>query len=109
MIRIYYSDGRVASEGPFPARDVQVIVQEDERTGWFMLTGFDYYVQRGGWWIGVDIFGLFDFLLDSGVVLFGRTIDADEYDNIYQRARTDLNIVKSSWLPKERRVDNTAV
>lgn len=103
--RIYYGDGSSIDSGQPGrprARDVQAIAQEDSRAGWHLQTGADYYILRGGRWIGVDIFGLFDYLLDSGLVLFGRTIGNEEYQAIYERAKAELG-PKSSWHSWERR------
>ncbi len=86
-------------EKPLPVRDVQVIIQDDPRVGAHLVTSGDYYVWRGGKWIPVDIFGLFDFLMDTGLVLFGRTISNAEYMAIYQRAKAE----KNGWLPRERK------
>jgi hypothetical protein len=98
MTRVYYSDGTVYEGDKPPARDVQVILQSDE-AGPYFQSGSDYYVLRDGRWVGVDIFGLFDYLLDSGFVLFGRTITNDEYQAIYQRAKVD----KATWRRGERK------
>jgi hypothetical protein len=101
---VFYSGSRIfdslTDQGPPPARDVQVILQHDERVGPYFQTGADYYIYRDGRWLGVDIFGLFDFLLDSGLVLFGRTINNDEYQAIYQQAKID----KQTWLRSERQL-----
>jgi len=107
MFRVYASD-RVWTEADAPltgdkARDVQVIAQPDAETGVSLQSGADYYVWRGGRWQGVDIFGLFDYLLDTGLVLFGRTIDAEEYAAIMARALDECG-PKSAWKPGERRV-----
>lgn len=102
MYKVFYSGGQIydsaTDPGQPPARDVQVILQYDSRVGPYFQTGADYYVFRDGRWLGVDIFGLFDFLLDSGLVLFGRTINNQEYQAIYQRAKVD----KQTWLRSER-------
>jgi hypothetical protein len=96
--RIFYGDGTEYEGDRPPTRDVQVILQHDE-SGPYFQSGSDYYVWQGDRWQGVDIFGLFDFLLDSRLVLFGRTIDREEYNAIYQRAK----VVKNTWRPGERR------
>ena len=97
--RIYYGDGSDSENVITSARDVQVILQIDPERGPYFQSGNDYYVDRDGVWIGVDIFGLFDYLMDSGLVLFGRTIRNEEYSAIFQRAKAD----KKSWLPGERK------
>ena len=135
MFKIFYGNGatyKAHDGGRPPARDVQVILQEDENGPYFQ-SGSDYYVLVDDRWLGVDEFGLFDFLLDSdfyryenlhhwlliesswiemknrmefyfhlmdtGLVLFGRTITNKEYQAIYQRAKVD----KSTWRPTERK------
>lgn len=104
--KVYYGDGSTFSgdDGEFslaPARGVQVIVQDHPGVGMELVTGADYYVW-GGCWRGVDIFGLFDYLIEPGMkkVIFGRTITQDEYNKIMRGANLD----KSGWLSKERRV-----
>jgi hypothetical protein len=99
MTRIYYGDGSIHEGEDPPARDVQVILQVDPERGPYFQSGSDYYVMRGEHWVGVDIFGLFDYLLDSGLVLFGRTISNAEYQAIYVQAKGD----KHQFLPGERR------
>lgn len=99
--KIYYSEGIEYEGEPGdkpPARDVQVILQHDPERGPYFQSGFDYYIWKDGRWRGVDIFGLYDFLIDSGIVLFGRTLTNAEYNEIYQKAKGD----KKSFLPGER-------
>lgn len=99
MIKYFYPDGFSYEGNNPPARGVQVIVQEDD-SGPYMTTGADYYIWREDRWVGVDIFGLFDYLIESGLVLFGRTITNDEYREILQRAKVE----KNTWRPGERRI-----
>jgi hypothetical protein len=110
MWRIYYSDDSTFSNEDstpwsVPARDVQVIVQDHPEVGVELVTGGDYYVlmrdEHRAWWWGVDIFGLFDYLIEPGYkrVLFGRTLGRKEYAQIIKKA----NIDKDGWLPTERR------
>lgn len=100
MFKIFYSDGTV-SDSVTEARGVQAIVQNHEEVGAEVVSTSDYYVLDGGRWRGVDIFGLFDFLLDSGIVLFGRTIRREEYQAVMREAKA----VKETWLPRERKFD----
>jgi hypothetical protein len=97
---VYYGDGAAQeADGSQPSRGVQVIVQSHPDTGSEIVTSSDYYVLDGDRWRGVDIFGLFDFLMDSGIVLFGRTIGRDEYQEIVRTAIAR----KETWLPAERK------
>ena len=74
MYRIYYSDGTTYEGSNPPPRDVQIILQKNEEGEWHLRSGGDYYILRDGIWIEVDIFGLFDYLMDSGIVLFGEQL-----------------------------------
>jgi hypothetical protein len=108
MWKIYYSSGTYSGDDPgfAPARDVQVIVQSDKNNGWFIQTGSDYYIWRDERWWGVDYPGLFDYLIEPGWkrVLFGRTIDGEEYNRIMSRAMRDPDFPeKTGWRSGERR------
>lgn len=108
MFIVHYSDKKIEYEDgdkPEP-RDVQVIVQPHPDIGWHTQSGYDYYVWREdqGRWVGVDLFGLFDFLLDTGLVLFGRTVTTDQFNKIMKGAVEDLGSAKSGWLRQERRI-----
>lgn len=110
MYRVYYSNGLALGSDEYdpehlPARDVQVIVQDDPEVGWAMEHTRDYYVWRDGRWRGADIFGLWDYLARPGWkrVLFGRTLLQDEYQEIYRRAKADRDFArKAGYLPGER-------
>lgn len=99
MYKIFYGDGEVTEdEVRLPARDVQIILQDDKEVGIATISGADYYILKDGEWRGVDIFGLFDFLMDTGIVLFGRTMKREEYNKIVRMACEDK---KNGWLPFE--------
>ena len=70
---VYYSHGKVFSAGEpssgIPARDVQVILQDDADGPTFQ-SGSDYYVWQDDRWQGVDEFGRYDWLLDCGFYKF---------------------------------------
>ena len=104
MWRIYYADGLIfTSEDGLskdaPSRGIQAIVQDHPDVGVEIVTGGDYYVNENEHWRSVDIFGLFDYLMESGLVLFGRTISRKEYQEIMRVALKD----KAGWLPRERK------
>ena len=122
QVRIYYPEGVIWDsakawhscqpcpccgqlvEGAKPpeARGVQVILMGHEGLGWVMATGSDYYIKHpDGTWQGVDLFGLFDWLIESGLVLFGRTITNAEYQAIFQQAKADKSLpIKGGFAPK---------
>ena len=91
--RVYYSNGKISEEENPPARDVQAILQKNEEGEWIIRSGGDYYVLRNGVWIEVDIFGLFDYLMDSGLVLFGRTLSNTEFSEIMKKALKDREVL----------------
>lgn len=108
MYKIYYSDKLVSSEDcaveDTPARDVQVIVQEDPEVGWVTSHSYDHYVWTGTHWRGVDDFGLWDRLALPGwqKVIFGRTLLRSEFHDIYTRAKADKDFArKNGFLPEE--------
>lgn len=94
MWRIYYGDGSSLDDsdgqpvGEY-ARGILAIVQGHNEIGWYILSGSDYYVLRGDRWWGVDIFGLFDWLMDSGLVVFGRTVTNEEFSRVLAAAKAD--------------------
>jgi len=99
MATVFYGDGSSRKEPPYEARGVIAIVQPHPEVGAEIVTGKDYYVKENGLWKGVDIFGLFDFLMDSGIVLFGRTVTSEEYYRIMKMVCE----AKNGFLPHERR------
>ena len=103
--KIFYGDGSIHEGDNPPARDVQVIVQEHPDIGWHTQSGYDFYVWREeqGRWVGVDDFGLYDFLLDTGLVLFGRTLTTPEFNEVMKRAVEELGAAKTGWLKDEKR------
>ena len=99
ITQVFYGDGSVVEFAPgVPTRNVQAILQPHLDVGAEIVTGGDYYVFEDGHWRAVDIFGLFDFLMDTGLVLFGRTINSEEYYKIMKYASD----VKNGWLCYER-------
>jgi len=107
MWRIYYGDGEGFSGPPSqaPARNVQLIAQSDSENGWVAISGHDYYVFRGGRWFGVDLFGLYDYLIEPGWkrVLFGRTLTSSEYNEVWRQAMSDPDLPPKTGGPKRER------
>jgi len=107
MFRIFYQDGPAEPDCIPSPRGVQAIVQDHEEVGVQIVTSADYYVNEDGTWRGVDIFGLFDYLMDTGQVLFGRTISRDEYQQVIRwatEAKEKWPVRgKQTWLPGERK------
>ena len=98
--RVYYSDGSTfdSTQGaPHDATavDVQAIVMRDpdpgsaRGVGRQILSGKDYYYFEHGQWFSCDIFGLYDFLIRNGLVLFGRNVSDEKFEATYAKALTD--------------------
>lgn len=97
--RIYYGDGSTCSSAEAkpeeaPGLNVQAIVQADPNphgNGRTVHRLYDFYIWDAGLssWIGVDQWGLFDFLLRQGMVKFGRMIPAGRYREIVKAATDD--------------------
>jgi len=99
MTQVFYGDGSSREGPPYESRGVIAIVQPHTEVGAEIVAGKDYYVREDDRWKGVDIFGLFDFLMDSGLVLFGRAIRDEEYYKVMAKALE----AKNGWLPRERK------
>jgi hypothetical protein len=89
--RVYYGDGSVV-DWRTPLEDVRgedviVIVQSDDApgdqyaVGRELLYDADYYCWRDGGWFRCDLYGLFDYLRQSGLkkVLAGRWVPRHAY------------------------------
>jgi hypothetical protein len=108
--RFYYGDESTfsnedGSPEEAPGSDVQIIIQEDPENGRYFQSGSDYYVWRDDRWWGVDIFGLFDFLVDNSLVKFGRTIDTKLHRKLHMKAEEDPDFPpRSRFQSGERRL-----
>ena len=108
--RIYYSDGTTYDSGlgsPFdaPGLGVQVVMMSSTEHGRYSQARYDYYVWNMGEWVGCDIFGLWDYLQQSGPrkVLFGRTLPNTEYNRIRREADCDPFFdPRTAWAENER-------
>lgn len=110
--RIYYADGSLFtfSDGtPFdaPGRGVEVIAQEHADAGREYLCKTDFYWWTGERWIGGDLFGVWDYLVDPGPrkILIGRMIGSDVFNRIMLQATSDdLLPAKSAYVGDEVRL-----
>jgi hypothetical protein len=115
--RIYYSDGSIydSADGGFPpsARKVQVVITNNEDGTSLLQCGSHFYVWREdlNLWYGTDHFGLYSYLLDSitrirTMVLFGETINNEQYSRIYQHAKQHFHSFrKDAWKRWEQKPD----
>ncbi len=112
--KIWYGNGTTFSSekgmsNDAPTTNVQAVVVRDTDTsgsnvGHFVLQRRDYYWHESDEWYCGDIFGLFDFLMRSGLVKFGRSIPNSEYRQIMKRIENDSDFPrKSGYRPDETR------
>jgi len=107
--RVFYADGVTYSDADGPTEDapgqgVLVIAQADPDVGRELRYGSDFYVWDGGRWLGVDQFGLWDYLARPGwrKVLAGRTVGPREMEEAYRAALEDPSLpAKTARLPDE--------
>jgi hypothetical protein len=105
---IYYDGGQVYfSERPEPGGDrsgwgVLVVVQDDASVGKQHVTGTDYMIWRDDHWVGVDLVGLIDHVVNVlQVALVGRMVSSEEYKAIMDRSGIERE--KTGWTVFERR------
>ena len=94
--RVYYGDGSTYSDldgeaWDAPTQDVQILVRPSNKgsRGFRAMHAKDAYVWKNGEWCGVDVMGLWDYLLNTRgptKVIFGRWASDDTFDAIYKRA-----------------------
>lgn len=100
---IYYDDGSecLSSDGrleSIPGQGVIVVAQSDSDVGRELLHMKDYYCLDHGRWLGMDTYGLYDYLARPGwkKVLAGRTVPYSVYSSIFGRASTDTRLPTKS-------------
>ncbi len=94
--RIYYDDGSTYSSDPYfaPSTGVQVVIQENitRSVGFDLFCGKDAYYWKDGRWFQCDIPGMWDYLfmyVGPKAVLFGRTIQDDDFWNMVTHAKNE--------------------
>ena len=115
--KIFYGDGSTFSDQngdpkDAPVANVQVIVQPHIESGRYMQVERDYYIYWANRkrWVGVDLAGVMDFLvelhklswgeeIDSGIIIqravntglvkLGRTLGRERFYEIYRIADSD--------------------
>ena len=112
--KIYYGNDSCFSDEAgspdlAPKLDAQVIVQHDRNHGRYLQFASDYYIWSDSCWLGVDQFGMWEYLFCSPgckVVLAGRTISNKKYQALYQRAKKDPDFPpKTGFRPGEERLE----
>jgi hypothetical protein len=102
---IYYDDGSefaligdaprtVVTAADAPGQGVLVVAQTDPDVGRELLHMKDFYCWDHGRWIGVDTYGLYDYLARPGwkKVVAGRTVAHSVYSSTFGRASTDQRL-----------------
>lgn len=101
--KIYYGDGSTATNESHRLEevrgdDVQLIVQEEPTVKWEMLHARDFYIWHfsGERWIGVDWFGLYQYMCRPGfnVILVGQTLLREDFNNLYRIAKADRDFAR---------------
>jgi hypothetical protein len=95
--KIYYSVSTFNDEQGSPREapfwDVQDIIQFDLHTERkYHQNGSDWYIFQNGFWVGVDMIGLIDYLAHYEgeiIVKAGRTIPSKQWQKIFDTARKD--------------------
>lgn len=103
----YFVDNRTHEYTDVPGRGVQVVTIVDESVGIKPVARCDFYLMVNGEWLGVDYFGMLDYIIDVlGLVKSGRMIQKDEFKKIWQMAITDPEMPrKNARYPEEPIVD----
>lgn len=94
---IWYEDGTNCTDQdaePYEVgrHGVQVIVQDDGRSGRYNQCMDDVYVWKDGRWYGMDRIGMLIYLMTYPhpcIVLFGTTVDADTWQATLEKAEAD--------------------
>lgn len=75
-----------------PGTNVMCVACYDDDNRRRLAHSMDYYICEGTRWFGVDIFGLWDYLVRPGVkvVKFGRLIPDLQYREVMSHAMNDL-------------------
>jgi hypothetical protein len=67
--------------------------------------GRHYLLLAGEWTLMKDKFHLYKELMNTGQVLFGRTLTTPEFNAVMTQAVKDMGEAKTGWLRDERRPD----
>lgn len=95
--RVYYADGTTfdSSQGEpraSPAYGVVLIAQIGAGGSGELVSGSDYYIHEGGFWIGPDLNGIVERLahrVPADSLLIGRLVSPALWIEIRQRALND--------------------
>jgi len=90
---ILYGDGSTFSDeqGSWtdaPGRDVQFIIFLDDKTGWTLRHGGDFFrMGENGQPVNMDIFGMVDHVThELGIIKQGKMLETERWDALYRRA-----------------------
>lgn len=84
--RIFYPDGSWIDDSAERPIDATIILQRNEEGDWHLRSGGDFYTLENGVWVEHDLWGLFRYLMDSGLVLFGRTLPNERFAEVMRVA-----------------------
>ena len=83
---------------PPPSRGVQVVANKDSEVGRKLTyrAPFYWWIERDQKWRGGDLFGLIDWLLDSELVMLGRTLEDADFLKAKEIATSDPRLPAKS-------------
>lgn len=110
--KVFYADGSVYSGAveTTPTDNVLVIVERSREHGRRLVSNGDYYcwdAKRERWFPG-DFMHFVQYLREDGMkrVLFGRTVENDEWNDVMRRATNDPDFpAKTGYDFHERKAD----
>lgn len=92
MYRVRYTDLSAAdydpSDKPAPL-NVATIIQQNEEGAWHVRSGGDIYCLENGVWVEHDIVGFFQWAMDTGMVMFGRTMPNEKFAEVMRLSMQD--------------------
>ena len=97
--KIFYDDGSTYSDidGPIDRAQKQgvVIILVEDGDNKHTESDKDFYCYFPQGWVGVEQYGLYDYLQSPGfkLVLFGRAVDKITRERIFNHAKNDTHIV----------------
>lgn len=109
--RIYYADGKTFCDedglpSEAPPDGIQVIVQRDPRAGRRIVSGNDFFVWDGTYWIGMDEDGMKTWFRQEGLLKHGLMVCRPRFDELQRLACIDPDFPKkSARYPDEPKVD----
>ena len=100
-----YTDVDAAAGKPPPQRGVQVVAREDREVGRKLVyrAPFYWWLEDKQIWRGGDLYGLLDWLLDSGRFMLGRSMEDGEFLEAMKLAKEHPHLPPKSAISRTER------